>query len=355
MKNTMVIIPAYKPDEKLLTTLKELEESGFENLLVVNDGSGEEFTPIFENVKAFSNVTLLEHEVNRGKGAALKTAFAYINEKMPHIMVAVTADADGQHLTKDIRAVAKAATDSGSVVLGVRDFSDPMVPPRSKAGNKITRTVFQLLFGAKITDTQTGLRAFPIKYMTELIGIEGDRYEYETNMLIVLHRHKVPMEQVQITTVYIEENSSSHFRPVRDSIRVYAFVFKYLLSSVSAAVIDEFGFWLFKCMDVLAVLPIPHTYTAAFLARVLSSLVNYGLNAKVVFKEDAGIASLVKYYILAAAQLAVSATLVLLIERYLLITAPILSTLVKMGIDTVLFFFSFRIQHLWVFRSGKEA
>ena len=82
MKNTMVIIPAYKPDEKLLTTLKELEESGFENLLVVNDGSGEEFTPIFENVKAFSNVTLLEHEVNRGKGAALKTAFAYINEKM---------------------------------------------------------------------------------------------------------------------------------------------------------------------------------------------------------------------------------------------------------------------------------
>ena len=355
MKGTMVIIPAYKPDEKLLTTLQELEESGFENLLVVNDGSGEAFAPIFEKVKAFSKVTLLEHAVNRGKGAALKTAFAYINENLPQIQVAVTADADGQHLTKDIQAVAKTAGETGNVVLGVRDFSDPMVPPRSKAGNRITRTVFRLFFGAKIADTQTGLRAFPRKHLQELIGIDGDRYEYETNMLIVLHRHKVHMEQVQISTVYIEENSSSHFRPVRDSIRVYAFIFKYLLSSVSAAVVDEVGFLIFKCIDVLAMLPIPHTYTAAFLARVVSSLINYGMNAKVVFKEDAGVKSLVKYYILAAVQLAVSATLVFLIERYLLITAPILSTLIKMCIDTVLFFFSFRIQHKWVFRSGKEA
>ena len=77
MEQITVLIPAYKPDEKMLTTLDELVKAGFTDILVVNDGSGEEFETIFEEVKKMPQCTLLVHPENKGKGAALKTAFRY--------------------------------------------------------------------------------------------------------------------------------------------------------------------------------------------------------------------------------------------------------------------------------------
>ena len=253
-----------------------------------------------------------------------------------------------------------AAKEKESVVLGVRDFKDPNVPKRSKMGNQITCGVFRLFFGMKIQDTQTGLRAFPRKYLEEILKAKGDRYEYETNMLFVINRKKIPMGEVKIETVYIEENKSSHFRVVRDSIRIYALIIKYLLSAVGSAVLDELAFFGFKNMGALLnVIPIPLTFTAAILARIISSLFNFFVNAKVVFNEKAGAKSFVKYYILAAAQISVSAAAVFLIEKVLHIESAALSTLIKAVVDTILFFFSFRIQHKWVFNDkkadGKDA
>lgn len=353
MEQITVIIPAYKPDDKMLVTLEELVKSGFSDILVVNDGSGKEFDEIFEAVKKIPECTLLEHEVNKGKGAALKTAFQYFLDNRKDKTCAVTADADGQHLTKDIIATAIASREQEKVVLGVRDFSDPNVPSRSKMGNRITCMVFRLFFGMKIQDTQTGLRAFPRKYLQDMLVAKGDRYEYETNMLFLINRKNIPMGEVQIETVYIEENKSSHFRVVRDSVRIYALILKYLLSSVGSAVVDELAFFLFKYFTFLCVIPIPLTFTAAILARVVSSLVNFFVNAKVVFGEKAGAKAFVRYYILAAVQITVSAAVVFLIEKVLHIESPLLSTLIKAVVDTILFFFSFRIQHKWVFNEKK--
>lgn len=354
MKQITVIIPAYKPDDKMLVTLNELVEAGFSDILVVNDGSGKEFDEIFAAVKKIPQCTLLEHEVNKGKGAAMKTAFEYFLANTEDRKCVVTADADGQHLTKDIIATAMAAKEQEKVVLGVRDFSDPNVPSRSKMGNKITCTVFRLFFGMKIQDTQTGLRAFPRKYLEDMLSAKGDRYEYETNMLFLINRKNIPMGEVQIETVYIEENKSSHFRVVRDSMRIYALILKYLLSSVGSAIVDELAFFLLKYCTFLCIIPIPLTFTAAILARVISSLVNFFVNAKVVFGEKAGAKSFVRYYILAAVQIAISAAVVFLIEKVLHIEAPVLSTLIKAVVDTILFFFSFRIQHKWVFNDKKK-
>ena len=355
MERITVLIPAYKPDEKMLVTLEELIKAGFSDILVVNDGSGEDFEPIFEEVKKKSQCTLLVHPENKGKGAALKTAFRYFLDNREDKSCIVSADADGQHLTKDIIATAMAAADEEKVVLGVRDFTDPNVPPRSKMGNQITCGVFRLFFGMKIQDTQTGLRAFPRKYLEEILKAKGDRYEYETNMLFIINRKKIPLHEVKIETVYIEENKSSHFRVVRDSIRIYALILKYLLSSVGSAVLDELAFFLFKNMGFLAnVIPIPLTFTAAILARVVSSLFNFFVNAKVVFGEKAGAKSFVKYYALAAVQISISAAVVFLMEKVLHIESPAISTLIKAVVDTVLFFFSFRIQHKWVFNEGKR-
>lgn len=350
-----VIIPAYKPDDKLLTTIAELVKTGFSDIIVVDDGSGENYTNIFDEVNKIPQCTLLTHPVNRGKGAALKTAMKFFVENRREGQCVVTADADGQHLAADIGAVSLAAVKSEKVVLGVRDFSASHVPARSRMGNRITSTIFGLFFGMKMKDTQTGLRAFPRKYLPVLLEAQGDRYEYETNMLLLMNRHKIPFEQVNITTVYIDENQSSHFRVVRDSIRVYTLIIKYLLSSTMASVIDALAFYCFKRFAFLAFLPIPLTFTTAFLARVVSSLINFWMNANLVFQENAGKRALIKYYSLAVLQITVSAVLVFLVEHVLRITSPALSTLVKAIIDTILFFFSFRIQHKWVFANDRKG
>ena len=355
MEQITVLIPAYKPDDKMLTTLDELVKAGFTDILVVNDGSGEEFDGIFEAVKKMPQCTLLVHPENKGKGAALKTAFRYFLDNREDKSCIVSADADGQHLTKDIIATAMACKEKEAVVLGVRDFSDPNVPSRSKVGNQTTCGVFRLFFGMKIQDTQTGLRAFPKKYLEEILKAKGDRYEYETNMLFIINRKNIPMHEVGIETVYIEENKSSHFRVVRDSIRIYALILKYLVSAVGSAVLDELAFFIFKNIGILVTLvPIPLTFTAAILARVVSSLFNFLVNAKVVFGEKAGVKSFVKYYILAAVQITVSAAAVFFMEKVLHIESPAVSTLIKAIVDTILFFFSFRIQHKWVFNDGKS-
>ena len=349
LTSVSVIIPAYQPDEKLLHTLRELVQAGFSDLLVVDDGSSGDCAPIFSEVEKIAQCTLLRHPVNRGKGAALKTAFAFFLRERPDQAGVVTADADGQHLAADIRAVSQAMLEHGDIVLGVRDFEGPHVPPKNRMGNRITAGVFRLFFGMRVSDTQTGLRAFPRAYLPELAAAAGERYEYETQMLFLMSRRKTPYEEVPISTVYLEKNRSSHFRVVRDSIRIYSLILKYLLSSVAAAVIDELAFFLFKSVGVLAFLPIPLTWTAAVAARIISSLVNFFINARLVFGGKPSARSMVRYYVLAVVQLAVSTALVFLTEQLLSISLPVLSTLTKTVIDTVLFFFSFRIQHKWVF------
>ena len=155
-----VVIPSYNPDEKLAQTVLGLKNAGFRDIIVIDDGSSAETKKNFP--EPGDGVTVLRHEVNRGKGAGLKTAFRYILENRPDAAGCVTADGDGQHRTEDIAACAKAMlSEKDRVILGARDFSLPHVPERSKKGNRITSRVFRLLFGMKITDTQTGLRAIP--------------------------------------------------------------------------------------------------------------------------------------------------------------------------------------------------
>lgn len=348
-----VIIPAYKPDEKLLSTIEELIKTGFSDILVVNDGSGEEYKAIFEAVDKIPECTLLQHAKNRGKGAALKTAMHYFAEQRSERAYVVTVDADGQHLAADVAAVSEAAVASGRIVLGTRNFSDHRIPWRSVAGNRITSVVFRLFLGMKIRDTQTGLRVFPKEYLGKLIEVEGDRYEYETNVLFQMNRAGIPFEQVDITTVYIDDNQSSHFRVVRDSVRIYALMLKYLFSSIGASVVDALLFYLLKRFEWLTFFALPLTFSASFVARVISSLLNYWMNAKHVFRGGVNGKTLVRYYLLAAGQIAVSALLVFLAEKSLGIISPALVTLTKVIVDTVLFFFSFRIQHKWVFNHDR--
>lgn len=218
MKNKIVVvIPAYEPEDSLVELIKSLQ-TDFAHILVVDDGS-KTADAVFEKVAFLDGVKLLRHDVNRGKGAALKTAFAAVTKDFPEAAGVVTADADGQHLPADIVAVAKSTLDHPDrFTLGVRAF-DGDVPFRSRFGNAWSRWFFFLLTGTMVYDTQTGLRGIPAKFLPALCEMQGDRYEYEGRMLVAAARMKNKPEQVRIKTVYLEGNRTSHFNPIRDSLR----------------------------------------------------------------------------------------------------------------------------------------
>ena len=224
-----ILIPAFNPDEQLLQLIDNLISSGFDSIVVVNDGSSDRCTPIFDKIQSKAHCHLLRHVVNGGKGRALKTGLAYLLSHVPDACGVVTCDADGQHLVGDVTKVARILEyEPESLVLGVRSFG-AKVPLRSRLGNVITRSLFYLLVGTQISDTQTGLRGIPRSFMPFLIDLEGEGYEFEMNMLIVSKIRSIPLVEEKICTVYIESNKSSHFNPLLDSMKIYYMLLRFSL------------------------------------------------------------------------------------------------------------------------------
>ncbi len=351
-----IVLPSLNPDEKLRLVIEGLSRAGFDDIIVVNDGSDAEHLPNFPSPDEFPNVEILTHAVNCGKGAALKTAFHhFLNTREGRVGV-VTVDGDNQHHPDDVAACAAVlCAIPQNVILGVRDFSGDDVPARSRTGNGITSFVFRAFCGMAISDTQTGLRAIPTVHIPRLLEVEGNRFEYETNMLLELKRARIKWTEVPIRTVYIEENQTSHFRPLVDSWRIYKLILKFIFSSCAASVIDVGAFWLFTHLlwrpwHVSVLFP-----TVA--ARVISSLVNFAVNRKIVFRSGGDVKkTLLRYYTLAVPQMLISAGLVKLLSLMAEGSsgapgaAALMTTFFKVIVDTVLFFISFRIQREWVFR-----
>lgn len=218
----VVLIPAYRPDSNLLEVVSGLASTGaFDGILVVDDGSGADHMQLFERIRPIGGVHLLRHHVNLGKGAALKTGMRFALDTYPDLQGIVTADADGQHRPSDISRVGRRFQEHpDALVLGTRRF-EGTVPLRSRIGNVITRFVFRVLVGWSLHDTQTGLRAVPAALARDLLGLRSERYEFETEMLVLAARSGRRYVEEPIETVYIERNAGSHFRPFRDSLRIY--------------------------------------------------------------------------------------------------------------------------------------
>ena len=333
-----VLIPAYKPDERLITLVDELRAAGFTRIVVIDDGGGQAYRHIFDALDGKADV--LVHEVNRGKGAGLKTGLEYIR-KWPGVGV-VTADCDGQHTPADCRKIADALlAEPDALILGSRDKRQ--MPPRSKAGNTLTCGVFALLTGLRISDTQTGLRGLPACALERFSRLDGDRYEYEINMLIDASRIPLPVREVTIETIYIDNNSSSHFHAIRDGLRIYALMFrqagKFLCSAVLCTLLE---YLLYTVM----VYPLHMDgWLAQQIARVLSSPVNYYLNRKMVFEKKPSGRTFALYCALVAVCMAASSGGIWLLEAIHL--PPVLS---KVIVDCVLFFVNYRVQRNRIFR-----
>lgn len=351
-----VVIPAYEPDEQLLDLCAALHEAGIEDVLLVDDGSGPEYRKVFDEAQQQYHCTVLRHAVNQGKGRALKTAFNELLNREEPVLGCVTADSDGQHTPVDIRrCMEELQQHPQALVMGCREFTGDQVPFKSRFGNELTRKICSFLCGIRVSDTQTGLRGISHEFMKELLCVPGERFEFETNMLVAC-KNRIEIREVAIQTVYdSKEDHKTHFDPIKDSIRIYKIFgrmfFKYIVSSLSASALDLVMFTLF-CTLLRSRLSI-YVAVATIAARVISATYNYVINYKLVFKSEQNhMASSVKYFCLAVSQMLLSALLVTLGVNLLighLFSASFPEVGIKIVVDGVLFFVSYYIQRKYIF------
>jgi putative flippase GtrA len=337
----VVLIPAYEPDDKLIDLVRRL---GHHPVVVVDDGSGPAYAVVFAAVRNLGG-QVLTLDRNRGKGYALKAGFAHVGDRFPGQDV-VCADSDGQHRAQDIDAVAArlAATDA-AMVLGARRFTGG-VPARSRFGNTATRTVFRLVTGLALDDTQTGLRGYPARMLGWLGQVEGDRFEYELRLLLRAARDELPVEQVEIATIYLAGNATSHFRPVRDSVRIYAPLLAFTASSLLAFAVDA--------VMLLTLVALTGNLVASALgARLISATVNYTVNRTWVFgrrhRSVPRRRSVRRYAALAVALLAAN---VVLLQALTMAGSSLPAA--KVATDVVLFLAGFLVQRRLVFTRGTN-
>jgi len=339
-----VLIPAWDPNQSLVSLVESLLQYGFGAIIIVNDGSSSTSDEIFSELARLDRVHLLRHAINLGKGRALKNGINYLLAELPGFDVLVTADADGQHTPADIARVAQAALqNSTKAVLGSRGFVKD-VPLRSRIGNGLTRHIFAFVTGTRLMDTQTGLRAFPRAMLPALIVLEGEHYEYEMSVLAHICRTGSRPLEVPIETVYIDGNRSSHFDPIRDSMRIYFVLARFFLSSFIAAVIDFVGFTITFALT--------GNVLAGVIVGRLSSLVNFALNKKFVFHSRASVVgSLWRYYLAVAAIAALSYGLIFALTRRLHWNV----FAAKVSVDILLSLVSFSVQRTFVFRKSEVS
>ena len=353
IENIVALIPAYCPDKEMTALMSKLTKE-FAHIVVVDDGCYEKYKEVFDEACSYENVALLHHDVNKGKGMALKTGFAHILEKLPDAQGVVTLDADGQHTVEDTIKCCEAFLNSDGkkpVVFGCRDFSsDSDIPPRSRFGNRLTSRLMKFFCDITLSDTQTGLRVLSTDILKDLLEVPGERYEYEMNMIFALHDLEVPFKEVQITIIYLNQNEGSHFNPIKDSMKIYKVFMKFCISSFGSALLD----WLiFTAAQHFLKVPLPSNYVevSTAIARICSGLFNYNFN-RIIFKSKAkdALVSGPKYLVLWLVQMVISAYSV----KYVAMWTGFPSPVVKIVIDTILFFISYKIQQMWVFKKNKD-
>jgi putative flippase GtrA len=283
----VIIIPAYNPSNRLLELVEGLVDYGFSDLIIINDGSHPSFDFIFQKLSEYKQCHILYHAVNSGKGRAIKTALNFYYLYLNNTVGVVTVDADGQHQISDIVNVANALEHNHTcLILGCRLFSG-RVPLKSHIGNICTKYVFRFLTGKKLIDTQTGLRGIPRKIIPQFIKLEGERFDYEMNMLI---ESPLKIIEISINTIYLDNNSNSHFNPITDSFKIYRLFFRFIFSSVITSSID------YICFIILFLIG-ANILICIFASRIIAGFFNFYTNKKFVFdSKKSWIHLFIKYF-----------------------------------------------------------
>ena len=338
----IILIPAYQPDTRLAQLVLDLHRADpTARTVVVDDGSGPDYRLYFDAARA-AGADVVSYPDNRGKGHALRTGLAHILAEYPGEAV-VTADADGQHTVADILRVGTEVEATGRMVLGVREFSG-RIPARSRIGNAVTALLFRAATGWRLRDTQTGLRGFPADQIDWLRSLKGDRYEYELTVLLRAAERGLDPVQLPIETIYEPGNPTSHFRPLRDSARIYAPLLGFAASSAASSVVDYVAVLGLNAVMGSLLAPV-------VIARVISCAVNYAINRRVLAASGTPLVrSAVRYGVLAVALLAASYGLLAAATG-----AGMALWIAKPVVDVSLFVVSYLVQKRFVFARAARG
>ncbi len=353
--NIAVLISSLDPERQLCELVDGLIEEGFSKIIIVNDGSRPDCEKIFKKCRKHEQCVVIEHEKNLGKGSALKTGMKYYLDELEGFDGIVTCDCDGQHSAKDVSKVAQLIGDrENSVILGSRDFSGGNVPKSRAVGNRITRWAMSSIYKKSLRDTQTGLRGIPHRFVGRFIKLDGKRFDFEMNMLIECIKNDIEVIETPVSTIYIDGNRSSHFRAVRDSVRIYwpicGKLIKFMLSAFGCYCLELIVFTLltkyaFDKLDPgMAFLP-------QALSKVVSCTGNFIINKHTVFKnKGSSLDPLIKYIMTLVMLVALSSTFMSMLMELMNIEMSSSATmLIKLLVDFFCMTLNFTLQRKWVF------
>lgn len=311
-RDLIALVPSYEPDENLPKIVKNLKQNNFE-VIVVNDGSDINYQKYYDEC----DTKIISYPQNRGKGYALKKGLEYIKNNYNNYIV-VTVDSDGQHKIEDVKNICEYVNNNpDTLVIGKRAQTENM-PPRSLIGNTITRHIFSLLTGAKIFDTQSGLRAFSEQLIEYMLKTEGERFEYEMNVLLYLRQKNIKYKEIEIKTIYIEGNKKSHFKALRDSERIYRKIAEFKINELLTFFIDLL---IFAALIITVNKIIPSN----IISKIISIAIYYILSLKTIIKNKPTIKTIALQLLTLICYITLSTLLILLISN---IINPYLSKII---------------------------
>ena len=281
----VVLIPAYKPDEELIKLVNEIHGHRL-SILIVDDGSGEEYGHIFNRIS--ENAIVIHSPSNEGKGNALKRGMEAVKEYYPDCEYFITADSDGQHKVEDILRVRERLHDGEQIVLTTRKFRKD-TPARSMFGNVLSRWIYTIITGHYLSDNQSGLRGFHSDNIEWLLKVPGTKYDYEINVIFYADKQHIKIDTVPIEALYIDGNKSSHFSPVADTFRIYRRLFTSARASIMSSAISMmimialsvvYGYGY--CLFTVPLLGISVAMFALVFNRIIFRNVNYRDGARML-------------------------------------------------------------------------
>ncbi|MBQ1251562.1 MAG: bifunctional glycosyltransferase family 2/GtrA family protein [Firmicutes bacterium] len=356
MERCILIVPALEPRKEFSDFVDELLQLNIGPVVIIDDGSGKKHRNQFRAINAKENCTVLYHEHNYGKGAAIKTGIKWSLDHYYSFKGIITVDCDGQHLLKDVKAVYDKliSVDDDNLVLGVRDFEHDEIPRMNLYGNRVASKMMKTLYSIDLNDTQTGLRGFTYPCLEWLMEIPGDGYDYELNVLIESKKKGISFHLVDVDTVYFRRNIDSHYQPFADTWKITKIMAKgivrYFASSLTSTAVDFFLFivltqFFFSHMHMSL-----RIMLATIIARIFSSVVNYSLNKNLVFSQNTSMESMGKYYTVWGCQVCVSIMLVMLFTHL----TGLDEVFIKLPVDACLALISYQLQLRWVFHDPSH-
>ena len=220
LRNVGAVVPAYNAENTIASVIKGLVDYGFrrENVIVVNDGSKDRTAELSKK----QGITLLNHDKNLGKGAALKTGFEHASKR--NLKKVFVLDADSQHDVSEIDAFLK-VNGCYDMTIGERTEIFKKMPLDRLLTNRTVNLVVSLLSGVRTTDVQCGFRYVDLKIL-ENINLRTNRYETEAEMVVKAARKKFRIGFVPVRTIY--GNEKSHINPLIDTVRFISMAVRFL-------------------------------------------------------------------------------------------------------------------------------